>query len=231
MKHSLSEETIPLYLRSIEDCYLKELPVKIIGIEKDGYLFDRTIMHYEGGGQPGDRGFLEFDGKKIQIINVIKRGGKIVHLTREPPLETTEGKLVIDWARRYEIMKMHTLQHAISALLFDREGIRTVESQVYRGYGYIATDKEIFQFTDEFYSINKVARSLKRYSVQRENINANLLKRCNLERLPKSLNKISIVEIEGLDRCACAGTHVKNTSEIGNYWLRSTGKKIEFGEF
>jgi Predicted metal-dependent hydrolases related to alanyl-tRNA synthetase HxxxH domain len=52
-----------------------------------------------------------------------------------------------------------------------------------------------------------------------------------LERLPKSLTKVSIVEIDGIDKCACAGTHVKNTSEIGKYWLRAMGKKLEFGKF
>lgn len=231
MKHSLNEETVPIYLKSIDDCYLRELEVKVIGVEKDGYVFDKTIMHYEGGGQPGDRGFFEFEGNKIRITNVIKRGNKVIHIINQDIIPATEGKLILDWERRYEIMKMHTLQHAISAILFDKYQIKTVSSNVYNGYGEIIVDKEIFKFDSDIYNISKMAKNVKRYTIQRENLNPSLLKRCNLERLPKSLSRVSIVEIEGLDKCACAGTHVKNTSEIGNYWIRSTGKRIEFGKF
>ena len=230
MKLSLNEETVALYLKSIEDCYLKELPVNIISIEKDGYVLDRTIMHYEGGGQPGDRGQLLIGDNEVQIFNVIKRKNRIVHLAKEI-VEGKEGILRLDWERRYEIMKMHTLQHAISALLYDKHGIRTIKSEVYKGYGEIFLDKEIYNLEDDFYRINEMARDVKRYSIQKENLNASLLKRCNLERLPKSLTKVSIVEIDGIDKCACAGTHVKNTSEIGKYWLRAMGKKLEFGKF
>lgn len=230
MKPSLNEETVALYLKSIEDCYLKELPVNIISIEEDGYVLDRTIMHYEGGGQPGDRGQLLIGDNEVQIFNVIKRKNRIVHLAKEI-VEGKEGILRLDWERRYEIMKMHTLQHAISALLYDKHGIRTIKSEVYKGYGEIFLDKEIYNLEDDFYRINEMARDVKRYSIQKENLNASLLKRCNLERLPKSLTKVSIVEIDGIDKCACAGTHVKNTSEIGKYWLRAMGKKLEFGKF
>ncbi len=230
MKLSLNEETVALYLKSIEDCYLKELPVNIISIEEDGYVLDRTIMHYEGGGQPGDRGQLLIGDNEVQIFNVIKRKNRIVHLAKEI-VEGKEGILRLDWERRYEIMKMHTLQHAISALLYDKHGIRTIKSEVYKGYGEIFLDKEIYNLEDDFYRINEMARDVKRYSIQKENLNASLLKRCNLERLPKSLTKVSIVEIDGIDKCACAGTHVKNTSEIGKYWLRAMGKKLEFGKF
>ena len=230
MKLSLNEETVALYLKSIEDCYLKELPVNIISIEEDGYVLDKTIMHYEGGGQPGDRGQLLIGDNEVQIFNVIKRKNRIVHLAKEI-VEGKEGILRLDWERRYEIMKMHTLQHAISALLYDKHGIRTIKSEVYKGYGEIFLDKEIYNLEDDFYRINEMARNVKRYSIQKENLNASLLKRCNLERLPKSLTKVSIVEIDGIDKCACAGTHVKNTSEIGKYWLRAMGKKLEFGKF
>ena len=230
MKLSLNEETVALYLKSIEDCYLKELHVNIISIEEDGYVLDKTIMHYEGGGQPGDRGQLLIGDNEVQIFNVIKRKNRIVHLAKEI-VEGKEGILRLDWERRYEIMKMHTLQHAISALLYDKHGIRTIKSEVYKGYGEIFLDKEIYNLEDDFYRINEMARNVKRYSIQKENLNASLLKRCNLERLPKSLTKVSIVEIDGIDKCACAGTHVKNTSEIGKYWLRAMGKKLEFGKF
>ncbi len=229
MKHSLNDSTELLYLKGIEGSYIKETDVSVIGYENGGYILDRTMMHYQGGGQPGDKGYIINGGQRIRIYNVIKKGRKIIHLSIDKT-DLREGKLIVNWERRYKIMKMHTLQHALSSYFFS-EGSMTVESEVYPSYGYVVLDKEIKKIPDEAYEISSRSYPLKRYDISRENMNPETLKRCNLEKLPKSISTISIVEIEGLDICACAGTHLLNTNEIGEYWIRNTGKKIEFGLF
>lgn len=228
MKHLLHEGNALLYLDGIEGSYLKEVDVAVIGYENGGYIFDRTIMHYQGGGQPGDRGFIVSDGQKIPIYNVIKSKKNIVHLSNVKA-DIKEGKLIIDWERRYKIMKMHTLQHAISALIF-KQGVKSLVTEVFPGHGYIKVDK-VPSMESEIYQISKAKRNVKRYNIAKDELNKELLARCNLEKLPKSIDVISIVEIEGIDVCACAGTHVKNTEEIGNYWIRNPGETIEFGLF
>ena len=166
---------------------------------------------------------------KIPIYNVRKKGKNVLHLsTVEAPI--VSAKLVLDWERRYRIMKMHTLQHAISAVVF-KTGFPSLVTEVFPGYGYIESDSSSIKVNSEGYKINKTARNVKRYEVKRDDLDPKLMARCNLDKLPKSVVEISVVEIEGLDSCACAGTHVKNTSEIGDYWLRTPGKRIEFGLF
>jgi len=229
VKHSLNESTDLLYLKGIEGSYIKETEVSIIGYENGGYIFDRTMMHYQGGGQPGDKGYLLSGEEKIRIYNVVKKGRKVIHLSMDKS-DLKKGKLKVNWERRYKIMKMHTLQHGLSSYFFN-EGGMTMESEVFPGYGYVILDKEIKRIPDEAYEISRRALPLKRYDLSRGDLNPDTLKRCNLEKLPMSINTISIVEIEGLDICACAGTHLSNTKEIGEYWIRNTGKKIEFGLF
>ncbi|MGC8561613.1 MAG: alanine--tRNA ligase-related protein [Thermoplasmata archaeon] len=218
-----------VYLQGIEGSYVKETDVKVLGYDSGGYILDKTIMHYQGGGQPGDRGMLISGDVKIPIYNVKKKGKNVLHLSNTE-MDIGSGKLVLDWERRYKIMKMHTLQHAISAVMFS-SGYRSLVTEVFPAYGYIESDSENMVMADEAYNINKTARGLTRYFVKRNELDPKLMARCNLDKLPKSIDEVSVVEIEGLDVCACAGTHVKNTTEIGDYWIRSPGNKIEFGLF
>ncbi len=229
MKHLLSDGGQLVYLQGIEGSYVREIDVKVLGYEGDGYVLDKTIMHYQGGGQPGDRGLLISGDIKIPIHNVKKKGKNVLHLSSKE-VSITEGKLMVDWERRYKIMKMHTLQHAISAVIF-KDGYKSLVTEVFPGYGYIESDSTNIVLADEAFKISKTPRSLKRYFVKRNELDPKLMARCNLERLPKSIDEVSVVEIEGLDVCACAGTHVRNTEEIGDYWIRAPGNKIEFGLF
>ncbi len=225
----MSEGRQLVYLQGIEGSYLRELDVRVIGYENGGYILDRTIMHYQGGGQPGDRGVLLSGDLSIPIYNVKKKGKNVLHLsTVETPID--RGKLVLDWERRYKIMKMHTLQHAISSVIF-QDGYESLITEVFPGYGFIESNRDDIKIRGEGYDINKISRNLKRYDVRREDLDPRLMARCNLDKLPKSISEISVVEIEGLDLCACAGTHVKNTAEIGDYWIRAPGNRVEFGLF
>ncbi len=229
MKHLLSDGGKLLYLQGIEGSYLKEIDVKVLGYENGGYILDKTIMHYQGGGQPGDRGVLISGNQKIPIHNVRKRGKNVLHLS-SVEASIDGGTLIVDWERRYKIMKMHTLQHAISAVMFS-DGYGSLVTEVFPAYGFIESNSGDIKIRDEGYGINKVARNLRRYDVKREDLDPRVMARCNLDKLPKSITEVSVVEIDGLDVCACAGTHVKNTSEIGDYWIRTPGKRVEFGLF
>jgi Ser-tRNA(Ala) deacylase AlaX len=229
VKHLLSDGGNLLYLQGIEGSYLKEIDVSVLGHENGGYILDRTIMHYQGGGQPGDRGVLVSGNLIIPIYNVKKKGKNVLHLsTAEASID--RGKLIVEWERRYKIMKMHTLQHAISAVIFS-DGYKSLVTEVFPAYGYIESNSSVIKMSDDVYEISRIPRNVKRYNVKREELDPKLMARCDLDKLPKSINEVSVVEIEGLDVCACAGTHVKNTSEIGAYWIRTPGKRIEFGLF
>ncbi len=225
----MSEETELLYLRGIEGSYVKDVEVNVLGYEEGGYILDKTNMHYQGGGQPGDRGLLVAGEVRIPIYNVKKRGRNVLHLSAELK-DVDKGKLILEWERRYRIMRMHTLQHAISAVFY-KEGYQSLVTQVFPGYGYTEGDSKANKIPDEAFKLGETSRNVKRFDIGREEIDPKLLARCNLEKLPKSLKTVSIVEIENLDVCACAGTHVKNTLEIGKYWLRTPGNRIEFGLF
>jgi misacylated tRNA(Ala) deacylase len=68
------------------------------------------------------------------------------------------------------------------------------------------------------------ARPVESYELDRETAEAELdPERTRIELLPDSITEIRIVEIEGYDRTACAGTHVSSTGEVGTVTM--TGRE------
>jgi len=102
----------------MQDNYLREFDATVAKVG-DGYVvLDQTAFYPEGGGQTSDQGELSNERSKAKVREVQKIEGEIRHLLDEQPFsvgDTIHG--VIDWARRYECMRFHTIRvYAISYL-------------------------------------------------------------------------------------------------------------------
>ena len=119
-------------------------------------------------------------------------------------------------------MKMHTAQHIISGIVFDDYNkARTVGNQIHTDYSRVDfhpvsfSDQNLKDIENKFNEIIKQNLPIKIYEEERTSLEKRVdQQRCNLDLLPKFITKLRIVEIEGFDVCPCAGTHVRNTSEI-----------------
>ena len=129
-------------------------------------------------------------------------------------------------------MRYHTVQHVLSAVLLDEFSARTVGNQLYHDRARLDCDHQAFTDTDLAeieYHVNHVidgSHPVSWYVVNRDEIAGNLdPERTRIDLLPESITKIRIVEIEDIDRTACAGTHVSNTNNIGRFSIekRETG--------
>jgi len=101
-----------------EDPYIREFKANVVEVIQGKYVvLDETAFYPEGGGQASDTGYLWIEGKeKARIINVQKVNGVIVHELEEPLEGLRKGirvKGVIDWERRYVLMRHHTATHII----------------------------------------------------------------------------------------------------------------------
>jgi len=225
-------------MESIEGNYIKEFDATVIENKKDYVCLDKSAFYPVGGGQPSDIGVLKWGSKESEIKEVVKKGDTIKHvLSGEKPLVGTKVHGIIDWDVRYQHMKMHTAQHIISGVIFDEYNARTVGNQIHAessrvDFYPIRFSEDDLEFIErKFNEIAKQNLPIKIYEEDRKHLEKRVdQQRCNLDLLPKFVTTLRIIEIEGFDVCPCAGTHVKNTSELSTIQIikkESKGKKRE----
>jgi Ser-tRNA(Ala) deacylase AlaX len=233
-----------------EDAYLKEFEGKIIKIlkldGKTGVVLDRTAFYVTGGGQPSDTGFIKGGKGEAKVIEVQRRDNMVVHVLNEISGEIKEGdvvKGVIDWNRRYALMRNHTSAHLMAEAL--RQALQTplkiVGSavEVEKSRLDLTYDKPLRAF---FPKIEEIANTVIKQNrpVEIKTMPRNEAERYvekfneTLETLPPQIQEVRIVEIKQWHACACGGTHVKTTGEIGSIKIlgrASKGRGIERIEF
>ena len=215
-----------------ENSYLTELEAEVVScIEKDDYyevILNKTIFYpHMSGGQPKDTGTIN----NIKVYDVQEHGDEIIHKLREP----ISGKvsLAIDFDTRFDYMQQHTGQHILSyafATLFNGKtvGFHLSENYTTIDLNTTLTDEmiqQVEQLSNKIIYENKIVTSMT-YAYE------DALK-LNLRKAPIKLDNLRIVSIENYDKCACGGTHVKYTGEIGIIKVIKTekhkdGTRVEF---
>ena len=193
------------------DSYLTEFDAKVTDRAEDGrrvYL-DRTAFYPSSGGQPHDIGRLG----DIEVADVVDEGERIAHVLTAPlAAQRVSGR--IDWARRFDHMQQHTGQHLLSAVLAELDGFAT--TSVHFGGSTSTLDLDAASMTPEQVRAaelraNAVVTENRPVSVGFEDARA----AAGLRKPSDREGSLRIVTIEGLDRSACGGTHVRATGEIG----------------
>ncbi len=208
-----------------KDSYLREIYAKVTDVDKNVVYFDKTIFHPRSGGVDHDTGWIIAGDNKWSVVRVVidKEKNDIAHvLDNESKLEPgTVVKQVINWDRRYKLMRLHTAAHIISALMYEKykaliTGGNISYEYAYDDYSLDIMDKNIFyDVVEEANKIVKRGIEVKIYWLPREEA----LKIPGIVKLahkmPPDLKYLRIVEIPGIDIQADGGPHVKNTKEIG----------------
>lgn len=216
-------ETVVLYMPDIEGNYIKGFEARVLRKGDDFVVLDRTAFYPLGGGQPSDIGTLSWGDGRVTKVKEVRKKGEIVHRLDGPvPDEGDMVKGALDWDLRYAHMRMHTAQHLVSAVVFDLHGSTTVGNQIHADRSRIDFHPSTLT-KDQFQEIADIcnerigaALRVKVYEEEREEIDKKKDKlRISLDLLPRSVRRLRIIEIEDYDICPCAGTHVRNLSELG----------------
>lgn len=220
-----------------EDCYIKEWKTQVEKIKSKGrqVVLAESAFYPEGGGQPTDKGALYRNGHQFRMKRAEKKGDDIWHYLGKKGLrEGQEVRGELNWDRRYRHMRMHTAQHLLSAILLDHYDAATAGNQIHAEYSRIdfhpfdPTQEDIEFVTSQFNELIEEGKKVKKYVVDRERVPEIVTdpKRLRLfKRVPDFVKRIRIVEIEGVDKDPCAGTHVRNTEEIGQLDIQDTVNK------
>lgn len=206
------EEMNELFYR---DEYAREFDAEVISCQKGkkGYevVLSDTAFYPEGGGQPADRGTLG----QVNVLDVKRRNGEILHITDAPlePGMTVHG--VLDWERRFDHMQQHSGEHILSGLVhaqfgYDNVGFHMNDEVVTVDFNGPITWEEAMELEDKVnVYIWTDAESRELYPSEEE------LKAMDYRSKIELKGKVRLVEYPGADLCACCGTHVAHTGEIG----------------
>lgn len=205
------------------DAYMKTFMANVEQVEEHGVVLDQTAFYPGGGGQPSDVGFLKYANREVPVIKVRRVEGKIWHqLDGEPPMEGAQVEGILDWERRYQLMRVHTAMHILCGVIFRDYGASVTGGNMepLRGrmdFEFETMQKELVNEIED--KINKEveqARNVKTAILPREEaFTIPDLIRTKINLLPEAITEVRIVEIEGLDLQADGGTHVANSSEVG----------------
>jgi len=227
-----------LYMPDIEANYIREFDARITERGEGYVVLDRTAFYPEGGGQPSDVGVLRWDGGNVRVIRVQKKGGRHF-IDGDIPEKEVHG--ILDWEPRHAHMRMHTAQHVISGVVYDLFKARTVGNQIHAGRSRVDfapahfSEDDLKAIEDKCNEIIARNAPVKIYTESRESLEARVdSQRANLYLLPEFVKQLRIIDIEGFDVCPCAGTHVRNTSELGRVHVlgrRTKGKDKERVEY
>lgn len=223
-----------LYMPDIEANYIREFEAKVERSGDDFVVLDQTAFYLEGGGQPSDEGELRWNGGKSRVTKVEKKGDVIHRLEGPVPEEGSEVQGEIDRGPRYEHMKLHTAQHLFSARVYEMYGGETAGNQIYTDHSRVdfspveLSDEELDDLEGSINEIIEEAVPVKVYEEDRSVLEEKIEEgRVNLSLLPESIQTLRVIDISGYDICPCAGTHVRNTEEIGRVEITDVENKGE----
>ena len=202
--------------------YVKSFMCTVEHCEESGkgtwlVILNQTGFYPEGGGQPYDTGTLN----GIPVLSVHERGEQVIHELAQPIEEGTLAEGIIDWQRRYDNMQLHTGEHILSGLVhrhfgYDNVGFHMGTEEVTVDFNGVIEPEELERLEDEANQLVYANVPVKVLYPTEEEL------RTMEYRSKKELSGlVRIVEVPGGDVCACCGTHVENTGEVGIIKIRS----------
>lgn len=197
------------------DSYTVSFDAEAITVrEGDGVCYvtlDRTYFFPEEGGQSCDRGTI--DGLTVTDVQI--KDGEIIHTVAGTVTEGTKVHGEVDWEYRFRNMQMHSGEHVFSGLVYRIFG--------YSNVGFHLSDRSATMDYNGKLTADDIAmleEKANRIITEGHAIHAWVPSKEELEKLSYRSKKaiegdVRLVEIEGVDLCACCVPHVRSTSEIG----------------
>jgi misacylated tRNA(Ala) deacylase len=220
------------------DAYLDQCDARVVAAAPAGVVLDRTVAYARGGGQPGDTGILTTDAGELVIVDtfVDRDSGELMHALAEgsaPPTIGAPVRVAIDADRRRTIMRTHTALHALSGIVFTSFGAKVTGGNM-ADDGTARMDFELDGISQEFG--REVEERLNAALAEAHAVNVLFLPRAEAladpdlirtkaNLIPDHVDPIRVIDIEGIDKQADGGTHVRSTLEVGHVKVTKTESK------
>jgi misacylated tRNA(Ala) deacylase len=207
------------------DSYAKAMDASVLRTDVDDnrVLLDRTVFYPGGGGQPHDVGTLMIGEDRLPVVRVTSDSDGVWHwLQGGLPGQGTAVHGVLDWDRRYRLMRTHTAMHALCGVVWRRFESPVTGGNMEPGAGRLDFDIPDWSADD----LPLVQADLNEELAKQRAVEVSFLPRnaadedpslirTKVNLLPKFIDEVRVIDIVGLDRQADGGTHVNGTGEVG----------------
>ena len=222
------------------DSFLFDFDARVVEtLERHGrhaVVLDRTAFYPTSGGQVHDTGRLLFDGRELAVTEVAdEEGGSILHFVAESAAVGTAVHGSVDVARRRDHVQQHTGQHVLSAAFIRLFDMPTVSFHM--GTESCTIDLATASLSEEqLRQAERVANEvvLEDRPVAIRFVPLEEARQLGLRKLPpKQTGELRLIDIQDFDLCACGGTHMRATGQIGSILVRKVekvkqGVRVEF---
>lgn len=204
--------TIKLY---DQDSHMDQFTATVLSCvpvgERYQVVLDQTAFFPEGGGQLADTGTLG----GVEVLDVQETPNEVVHLTARPLEKGKEVAGAIHWKQRFARMQNHSGEHIVSALVHQKYGYRNVGFHMGESGMLLDFDGELIG--SQLEEVERLANEIvwQDLPVTAEYPEPEVLAGLEYRSKLDLIEKVRIVTIPGVDRCACCAPHVNRTGEIG----------------
>ena len=204
------------------DSYLKEFQATVLSCEQKNentwrVVLDKTAFFPEGGGQTGDNGWLN----DVEVTDTREKAGVIYHETKASLEGGTQVAGKIDFAARFDKMQQHTGEHILSGIVCSTYNYNNVGFHLSSEITTLDFDGELSteQVRELEIRVNQAIHAnipvQVKFPAKDELADMEYRSKIEIE------GQVRIVEIPGIDRCACCAPHVKTTAEVGLLKIQS----------
>ena len=197
------------------DSHIHEFSARVLSCEKakKGFavVLDKTAFFPEGGGQPADTGLIG----PAAVWDVQEQNGEILHYTDQALTSGQEYACALDWEQRLCRMQNHSGEHIVSGITHKLYGFDNVGFHM--GAECMTIDFSGELSWEQLTGIETLANQAVRDNlpVRASFPDPEALSSLEYRSKLELTRDVRIVEIPGVDRCACCAPHVKRTGEIG----------------
>ena len=218
-----------------DNSYETSFTAEVISITPEGVILDKSLFYPQGGGQDCDKGRLEKEELIFKIEFVSKKGENIIHhISSKDENKIKVGDNItgeIDWDYRYGVMRAHSAQHILSALIKNKYNIDTAHATI----SFEDVSLQIAQAINDD-QFNEVIKEFNRVcTIENHEFQTKVVHRDEIDINEKQIRgkipeqgQVRLVELKNYDLICCGGTHVKNTSEIGPIFIYEFNKGTNF---
>ncbi|WP_315141168.1 alanyl-tRNA editing protein [Achromobacter marplatensis] len=215
-----------------DEPYLGQCDATVIAVNPEGIELDETVCYARSGGQAGDSGTLTLaDGRVLTLTDTVYADDRqrILHVLEGDAAPQVGDRVTvsIDWARRHRLMRLHTCLHLLGSLVpAPVTGCSISPDSARIDFDLPESTLEKTDLTERLNALINRGLDVAVNGITPEELAAQPdLVRTVGAAPPAGTAKIRIIDIPGVDRQPCGGTHVRNTTEIGAIAVTKIEKK------